>query len=408
MVKRIVICCDGTGNELNRTMSNVLKFFRILDKNTEQQVFYTPGVGTVGLDNPWQRFKQQCRMLLGLGAGYGLDNDVLKAYDFLCQNWHKGDKIYLFGFSRGAYTVRVLAALVNTIGIIPPEQRNLAEYGLTAYKKASDDHAAQKPGNDLQDAWLFGRIAGGQLARIEFIGVWDTVSSVIVPRRDRLLPGIQTLRFTRTNPAVKCFRQAISIDERRRMFRLNRWIDPQSYRPHPFSSRREIAQDILQVWFAGVHADVGGGYPESESGLSKFPLIWMLAEAKKAGLTYNEELCEVISHGGELHGGHEFYVPPNATGMLHRSLKGLWWLLEYIPKNKRWREWNTSGPTFLGYYLPLGEPRVIPPDSLIHASVRDRMEKDPDYRPINLKDSYRFTDEDGSDPQCEESTDAIH
>lgn len=154
MVKRIVICCDGTGNELNRTMSNVLKFFRILDKNTEQQVFYTPGVGTVGLNNPWQRFKQQCRMLLGLGAGYGLDNDVLKAYDFLCQNWHKGDKIYLFGFSRGAYTVRVLAALVNTIGIIPPEQRNLAEYGLTAYKKASDDHAAQKPGNDLQDAWL--------------------------------------------------------------------------------------------------------------------------------------------------------------------------------------------------------------------------------------------------------------
>ncbi|EMR7682011.1 DUF2235 domain-containing protein [Pectobacterium carotovorum] len=408
MDRRIVICCDGTGNELNRTMSNVLKFYRILEKKTQQQVFYTPGVGTLALDNPWQRFKQQCRLLLGLGAGYGLDNDVLKAYDFLCQNWHEGDKIYLLGFSRGAYTVRVVAALVETIGIIPPGQRNLAEYGLTAYKKASGDRSATAPSNDLEDAWLFGRIAGGRPARIEFIGVWDTVSSVIVPRSDRLLPSIQTLRFTRTNKAVKCFRQAISMDERRRMFRLNRWIDPQPYRPVPYRKESEISQDIQQVWFAGVHADVGGGYPESESGLSKYPLIWMLEEAQKAGLTYDEECRRAISKGGKLTRGGETFVPPDATGILHRSLRGLWWLLEYIPKNKRWREWCTSRPTFLGRYLPLGEPRAIPPGSLIHASVRERMAKDPHYRPINLNGSYQFTDDVVSEPQLEESIDAVH
>ncbi|ACY84057.1 DUF2235 domain-containing protein [Edwardsiella piscicida] len=398
MDKRIVICCDGTGNELNRTMSNVLKFYRILEKNTQQQVLYTPGVGTLGLDNPWQRFKQQCRLLLGLGTGYGLDNDVLKAYDFLCQNWHEGDKIYLLGFSRGAYTVRVLAALIETIGIIAPEQSNLAEYGLTAYKKASGDGVATAPDDGLEDAWLFGRIAGGRPARIEFIGVWDTVSSVIVPHRDCLLPKIQTLRFTRTNKAVKCFRQAISIDERRRMFRLNRWIDPQPYRPIPYRKESEIAQDIQQVWFAGVHADVGGGYPESESGLSKYPLIWMLEEAQKAGLTYDEETRRTISMGGKMRLGGEIFVPPDATGILHRSLKGLWWILEFIPKNKRWREWRTSRPAFLGRYLPLGEPRAIPAGSLIHASVRERMAKDPLYRPINLHDAYPFTDDIGSEP----------
>lgn len=124
--------------------------------------------------------KKTCRLLLGLGTGYDLDEDVLEAYDFLCRNWNEGDKIYLPGFSRGAYAARVLAVFIETIGIIPPEQRNLAGYGLTAYKKASEEHNAKGPRDDLKDAWLFGRIAGGRPARIEFIGVWDSGMNIML------------------------------------------------------------------------------------------------------------------------------------------------------------------------------------------------------------------------------------
>lgn len=391
MGKRIIICCDGTGNELNTTMSNVLKFYRILQKDERQQVFYTPGVGTLSQDNPWQRFKQKWRVILGLATGYGLDDDILEAYEFLCQHWQPEDKIYLMGFSRGAYTVRVLAALIETIGIVHADQRNLASYGLTAYKEASGDRSESTQSDELKTAWLFGRVAGGRPARVEFIGVWDTVASIIVPRKDRLLPSLQTLRFTRTNRAVKIFRQAISIDERRRMFRLNRWTSPQNYRPEPYKRHSEIAQDILQVWFAGVHSDVGGGYPERESALSKYPLIWMLDEAEKAGLTFDEAARRAITEGGHLPHGDERFVPPGPTGELHNSLTFFWWILEIIPKSVRWRSWPQRR-AFLGWYLPLGEPREIPPESLIHYSVQERMALDKTYRPINLNGIYHFTD----------------
>ncbi|MFY9995266.1 MAG: DUF2235 domain-containing protein [Leclercia sp.] len=406
MGRRIVICCDGTGNELNKTMSNVLKFYRCLEKNAQQTVFYTPGVGTLAQDNPWQQLKQKCRLLLGLGTGYGLDEDILEAYDFLCQHWQKDDRIYLLGFSRGAYTVRVLAALIDTIGIVGPDQRNLASYGLTAYKKASGDKSAEVGSDDLKNAWLFGRVAGGRPARVEFIGVWDTVASIIVPRSDRLLPSMQTLRFTRTNRAVKTFRQAIAIDERRRMFRLNRWTTPQYYRPNPYKKESERPQDILQVWFAGVHSDIGGGYPESESGLSKFPLIWMLEEAANAGLTFDEEVRDVISHGGTLAHGKESFVPPNVQGTLHVSLNTLWWLLEIIPKQVRWREWPARRAV-LGWYLPVGEPRRIPTDALIHHSVRERIALVKGYRPVNLQGNWRYTDDPVIAPDIEERADAV-
>jgi len=392
MSKRIVICCDGTGNELNTTMSNVLKFYRILEKTPEQRVFYTPGVGTLSQDNAWQRLRQKIRSVFGLATGYGLDDDVLEAYDFLCQHWEWGDRIYLLGFSRGAYTVRVVAALVETIGILPPDQRNLAGYGLTAYKKASGDTPEPQASTDLRAAWLFGNVAGGRPARVEFIGVWDTVASIIVPRRDRLIPSLQTLRFTRTNAAVKIFRQAISIDERRRMFRLNRWTSPQPYRPNPYDKSSETEQDIQQVWFAGVHADVGGGYPESASGLAKYPLGWMLDEAQHAGLTYHETLRQCIAEGGTLPHGKETFVAPNPGAELHNSLTSGWRILEWLPKRVRWREWPAR-KALCGWYLPMGEPRHLPDDALIHASVRERMTLRADYRPVNLPETPHFTDD---------------
>ena len=406
MPKSIVICSDGTGNQINWKLSNVLKLFRVLQKSADQIVYYSPGVGTVGDFDEWQQFKQDIKEVLGLATGYGLDENVLDAYRFLCRHYESGDSIWLFGFSRGAYTVRVLAAFIYVIGLLRNNQLNLADYAFTAYKKASHDShkggklpeadalriaatqtSEEEVAHGLPAAWEFARVAGTQRVTIKFIGVWDSVASVLVPRPDRLLLDFQMLRFTRTNPGVEIFRQAISIDERRRMFRLNRWTEPQTFKSNPFNDKNWRPQDIRQVWFAGVHGDVGGGYAESESGLSKFPLFWLINQAKAAGLKTNSSMINHLVLGRPRKDSMRVYVAPNSQAQLHRSLKGLWWVLEVIPKLRKFREWPARRSLF-GLYLPVGEPRLIPEGAQIHRSVLDRMAKVPGYRPVNLPAKY--------------------
>ncbi|MBP2310696.1 T6SS phospholipase effector Tle1-like catalytic domain-containing protein [Azospirillum melinis] len=411
--RNIVICCDGTGNEIGTTISNVLKLYRILEKSDRQRVYYNPGVGTIGQKNAWQRFRQRVRGVFGLATGYGLDDDVLGAYRFLCEAYRDGDRIWLFGFSRGAYTVRVLAAFLHVIGLLRPDQLNLSGYALTAYMETNRDRRPLEPGDGepgegvdrsagrggneaLHAAWDFSRVVGAKPVQIEFVGVWDTVASVIVPRRGRLLPELQMLRFTRTNPSVKRFRQAIAIDERRRMFRLNRWTGRQEHRPDPFRPDAAVPQDIREVWFAGVHADIGGGYPESESGLSKFPLAWMIEEAHRHGLHVNDAMVDHLVHGRPRPGSRHSYVAPDATADMHQSMTAGWRLLEWLPKRARWREWTDREVRF-GWYLPRSEPRLLPLGALVHRSVRERMKRIPDYRPINLQEPWIWDDElDGS------------
>ena len=119
-----------------------------------------------------------------------------------------------------------------------------------------------------------------------------------MPRPDRFYwPSLEELAFTLVNPSVQTFRQAISIDERRCMFRLKKWDDPQTYKHVRFNDAHAEPQDILQVWFAGVHADIGGGYPEKESGLSKYPLLWMIDEATKCGLKVNQATVNQLAWG---------------------------------------------------------------------------------------------------------------
>jgi uncharacterized protein (DUF2235 family) len=390
MPKDIVVCSDGTGNEIGTNISNVLKLFRVLEKSDQQRVYYHPGVGTIGLQSTWRRFKQQARNVFGLATGAGLDQDVLAGYRFLCENYQDGDRVFLFGFSRGAYTVRVLAGFIYVMGLLPRDQLDLAGYAFSAYKKASSDSQRSGDGtgdSGLREAWHFRQIAGGRLIQIEFIGVWDTVASVIVPRQDDLVFDMQMLRFTRTNNSVRKFRHAMSIDERRRLFRLNRWKEPQGYRSNRFDPATETSQDIRQVWFAGVHGDVGGGYPEVQSGLSKFPLLWMIEQARAAGLRMDQTMIDHLVWGQPRLSSNHSYVPPDPMGQMHVSLKGAWWILEVLPKRAKWKEWPKR-KSFLGLYLPLGEPRPIPEGAIIHRSVVERHAKDPAYRPVNLPTVY--------------------
>jgi uncharacterized protein (DUF2235 family) len=411
MPKNIVICCDGTGNEINSNLSNVLKLFRVLVKDADQRVFYHPGVGTIGLQSTWERLKQETYGVFSLATGAGLDEDILAAYRFLCENYQSGDRVWLFGFSRGAYTVRVLAAFIHVIGLMPRDQIDLAGYALSVYKNASEisqtDHNAF-----LNAAWEFRRVSGGYLIPIEFMGVWDTVASVIVPRTDKFMLDLQALVYTRTNPSVKIFRHAMSIDERRRMFRLNRWVEGQKFHPDEFDRSTWVDQDIRQVWFAGVHGDVGGGYPETESGLSKYPLLWMIAQAKATGLRVDDSMVNHLGWGQPKPPSKHVYVPPSPTAQLHVSLSGAWWILEFFPpKRAKYKEWPER-KVFLGHYIPDAEPRPIPeiedqpvpgnqprpiPEkAIIHRSVIDRMAQVADYRPVNLPAEY--TVEEGPAP----------
>jgi uncharacterized protein (DUF2235 family) len=398
----LVICCDGTGNEISENISNVLKLYRCLRKTDKthprQLVFYDPGVGTVAKPTTWQRWKADINMVLGLATGYGLDENVLSAYCFLVEHYKPGDKIYLFGFSRGAYTVRVLAGLIHKIGLISPEQANLAGSGLIAYKQysgtgrgndvddltdASSDEDGPLPKDKFDLAAQFARITSSRWPTIHFIGVWDTVASVIVPRADRLYwPSLEELAFTIRNPSVKTFRQAIAIDEQRRMFRLKEWADPQQFWSNRFvPDDKKEPQDILQVWFAGAHCDVGGGYPEIESAVSKYPLIWMIEQATKAGLSVNSRTVNQLAWGVRRKNSPFSYVPPDTSGILHNSMTATWRLLEYFPKSATYKEWPER-KAFLNFYIPDCEPRVIPKGAHVHESVVQRMRQDPTYRPV--------------------------
>lgn len=381
MAKNIVVCCDGTGNEIGLNMSNVLKLYRILEKDDDQFVYYDPGVGTLGQRKTWGRISQAVKGVLGLATGYGLDDDVLGAYRFLSKNYSDGDRIFLFGFSRGAYSVRVLAGFIHLLGLLRPDQLNYVGYAFSAYKRAAMD------GEDLSVAWHFKRVVGGRSVPIKFVGVWDTVASVIVPRSDRLyFPSLETLPYTLQNPSVEFFRQAIAIDEFRRMFRLFRWKDDQEFKPNPFSSSI-TSQNCRQVWFAGCHSDVGGGYPENESGLSKYPLRWMIQQASTQGLNVNTSMCNHLVEGKARGGSEHRYAEPNAGAELHISASWAWCILEWLPKNEKWQEWPTR-KSLLGYYLPQCEPRYIPEGATIHESVLQRKETVPSYRPQNFPKAY--------------------
>jgi uncharacterized protein (DUF2235 family) len=417
-MRNIVICCDGTGNEISENISNVLKLYRTLRKTEKTQpnqlVFYDAGVGTLARPNPWKQLVQDAWAIFGLATGYGLDDNILSSYEFIVDNYEKGDEIYLFGFSRGAYTVRALAGLIHKVGLISKAQANLAGPGLTAYKQFSSDFIDTKGRLDprqLTDgggeddtppkedqAAQYARILSVKWPTVKFVGVWDTVASVIVPRPDRFyMPSLLTLAFVRQNPSIEIFRQAISIDEKRRMFRLQRWDEGGKFRPHRFAPEASWKdQDSHQVWFAGVHSDVGGGYPEKQSALSKYPLLWMIEEAVQHGLAVDRRTVNQLGWGRKRKNSPFDYVAPGflprsqeeKAWQPHDSMKLAWRAIEYFPKKDKYKEWPQRKSAF-GFYIPDCEPRPIPEGAFIHQSALDKIAQDPSYRPVNIPKTYQ-------------------
>jgi uncharacterized protein (DUF2235 family) len=288
-MKKLIVCADGTWDKAtNKHPTNVERMHTAVasaaDDGTPQLPYYHPGVGT----SFWER-------LPGGAFGYGLSRNVRDCYRFLVEHYEAGDELYLFGFSRGAFTARSLAGFIRNAGILTPAHADRIDEGYALYRN--------KEGPDAASAVAFReRYAWSVRTPITFIGVWDTVGALGVP--DVGLPWTNWLnrRYqfhdTQLSSTVRYAYQALAVDEARRPFVPTLWA------PKPGVPD----QTVEQVWFTGVHCDVGGGYPESE--LSDITWHWMAARACATGLALS--------------------VPPPpfdptwAMGVLHDSRSGLY------------------------------------------------------------------------------------
>ena len=359
MSKNIVICCDGAGNEFGDANSNVVKLYSMLAIDENQVGYYHPGVGTMGSPTARGRIETEWSRIKGLAFGAGLLSNVGDAYRYLMSTYEYGDKIFLFGFSRGAYTARVLGGMLHVFGLLSPGNEGLIPYILRIYAKRSRDAKGNSANLGLASKF---KDTFSRCCPLHFVGVWDTVSSVGWIWSPVVLP------FAGQNPSIATGRQAIAIDERRSFYEPKLWGPPV-----PTVMNGQI-QDIKQVWFSGAHSDVGGSYPEAESAPAEVSLDWMLREAVNAGLTVQNE--KVLKTRRRLRDGK--------FTELHESLRAWWWLMEAVPHRDD-REHSGMG----GWRLPdFGRHRTIPEDSVIHDSVFDRMTQKSDYRPTNLPKSF--------------------
>jgi uncharacterized protein (DUF2235 family) len=307
MAKKIVICCDGTNNSLQKDLTNVARISKIARDGGGQTVYYDAGVGAESKLRT--RIGKWIDRKLGGAFGAGLLENVEQAYLRLVDEYEPGADIYLFGFSRGAYTVRVLAGLAENYGLLKREHRDRASAVLEKFQRLFPKEGSAEAKDEAKRKAYLDRTFGEAAAirtqyshhpvPVRFMGIWDTVSSLGWLHDPKKFPN------TARMPQVTAIRHALALDERRAKFRTNR------VRPHQ-------GQDVQEIWFTGVHSDVGGGYPEAESGLAKVTLEWMLREAEHAGLS-----ADPAAKQQHLQGRDETAAP-------HESLKGGWWAIEYF------------------------------------------------------------------------------
>jgi len=306
-MKRIAIFSDGTWNSpQDGGTTNVLRMARAVKPDvarTKQVVFYDWGVGT------------DRKKLSGGLTGAGIDKNIMDCYRFLVHNYEDGDQLFFFGFSRGAYTVRSLAGFIRNCGLLRRKHARRIPEAFRLYRKRT---RASGPNEPLPTRFRRD-FAVADITPIEFVGAWDTVGSLGIP-----VPFWGTLNereflFHDTEPSkiVRHARHALAIDENREDFAPVLWSDKPTV-------------DVQQVWFAGAHGDVGGGY--RERGLSDCASQWMLSEAGKLGLQFEAHLLDIMTPdpGDKQHNERKGIYLVRAeqqrtiVGPVHRSVKQRW------------------------------------------------------------------------------------
>ena len=330
-MKRIITCSDGTWNAPNdKVRTNVQKIFDLIlkrdAKGIQQVKFYDEGIGAQG--------GVITRTLNG-ATGKGIDDNIKDIYKCIVWNYEPGDEIYLFGFSRGAYTARSLAGLIRKCGI-------LKKSDLSLISKAYDLYRNREAGPESEEAKTFRNNFSFEVANIKFIGVWDTVGALGIPVNAFQWFNKKKYSFydTTLSSIIDNAFHAISIDEERENFQPTLWTKS------PNAGARAIPQVLEQKWFAGVHSNVGGGYPDE--GLADIALKWIIDKAMQTGLAFDEE-------------GIKERVKPNYEGTLYNSRTGI-------------------------FALTRGRMREIEDGSMICDTVYDRIKKFDKYRPKNVKE----------------------
>jgi uncharacterized protein (DUF2235 family) len=332
MSKNIILCADGTGQKGGYGAdSNVYKLYKAVDlyvPHCKQISFYDNGVGTTE-NNSDSKSNKFIRALSG-GFGFGFQDNVCSLYRFLAQQYEPGDNIYFFGFSRGAATVRACTGFINTCGLLDRNKVNntdefnaRVQQALVAYqqrkknRQLANDFKAQYALHDAEYA------PEGDL-KIHFVGVWDTVSALGFSHDWSLLldpffiglDKLSDLFFPHLyykyglNKNIANAYHALSIDDARKTFHPKVWNE---------TKPQYDAVNVEQVWFPGVHSNVGGGYPRT--GLSDIAFDWMMARAAHHGLHFiPEDRAMVKVHG-------------DATGKLFDSRDGFGCYYRYEPRN---------------------------------------------------------------------------
>ncbi|KAJ7701379.1 hypothetical protein B0H17DRAFT_185765 [Mycena rosella] len=360
--RTLVLCFDGTAEQYNGFNTNVVELFGLLKKDDfrEQICYYQSGVGTYfnpGMVAPI--FQWGAKVLDEAFAIY-LNDHVMDGYRFLMENFHRGDKICIFGFSRGSYTARALAGMLHKVGLLPRDNQEQIPFAFKLYK---DTSAA---GIQLAAGY---KQTFCQAVKVEFLGVWDTVSSVGV------IMG-RSLPFTSNdNTSIKTFRHAVSLDEHRLRY--------QPYLCEPKQTGDSVSQtDVLEVWFVGCHTDVGGGEVANgvPGSLSQITLRWMVNQvlASSCGILFDLEALAragISPDGGPFtSNGEPSTDEADSSEALHDSLSGfsVWWLLELLPLP--WSVQDPQGGWHMKFGFHLGKGRtVVDPKPNFHMTVKERM-----------------------------------
>ncbi|HNG40000.1 MAG TPA: DUF2235 domain-containing protein [Accumulibacter sp.] len=336
--RHLVICCDGTGNiwKPGPAKTNVAKLFAVLEKNSRQLAYYDPGVGTPDgtvSDSDGGIFSLDTwRRLGGLAWGHGVWRNVAEGYTFLLRNYRPGDRIFLFGFSRGAFTVRAISGLVHLFGLLRAAHENLLPALLRVYRSPASEER-KKAANEFRQQFAESYPGIGNAVPIHFIGCWDTVESVGLGQ----FLGAAITSDPQVKATFRHVRHALALDELRWPF------TPRLYQAPADAEDAAEDRSYRQVWFRGAHSDVGGGYRD-DAGLSNITWHWLVREA--CALDLRLEPGALRQH------------PVQPTALLHSQI--------------------TASPPWLlaGVFR-----REVPEDAVIHESVRERDESG-DTRPI--------------------------
>jgi uncharacterized protein (DUF2235 family) len=398
MGRKIILLSDGTGNSSAKVWrTNVWRTFEALDLSGNDQVaFYDDGVGT-------SSFKPMA--VLGGAFGLGLRRNVIALYKFACRNYRNADdELFGFGFSRGAFTIRIVMGLIDSQGLVKAdnetELHSLASAAYRAYRR--DRYHNLKFEAPYQ--WIrnkFGPQYPPQGVRrnvkVRFVGVWDTVAAYGMPV-DEMSRGIHQylwpleLPNNRLSASIERACQALALDEERTTFHPQLWDEPPGTTAATDPTGRRFIKDehISQVWFPGVHTNVGGGYPDDA--LAYIPFVWMITEAKRCGLKFKSDYADLPPSPDRMIADPDTFKNAiskrDKDGKIYDPRKGLGGYYRYGPRK------------LVPFLYP--EVRKEEDDEVgvgiakIHESVFRRIDNHAHaYAPLGLPPYYRVVKEDG-------------